>query len=249
MKLGPVTLLKSSLKLGPVTLLASELIIAPDPVQLSFTPSLLVATVDEITIFKDRVNLVDVFLRYDGSAIDLTIFDSFELHGLRDTPISSIDDAGSITANAEGLIQLNIGSMVSYSNTQETTLIAYAANIQQGIVLWDSSLPRSSITANIVDTFTPDSTPEVGLTNGIRIQLQSRTNNAIFASGVGFTAHLIEKGVSIEGLSTDSEGYLIVQDVSLDQLGEEITIAVISSDGNMSGLTTSTVEDLTTYLP
>jgi len=215
---------------------------------LRFSPALLTTHADQITVFRGRENLIDVLVKHDSIPIDLTVFDSFELYGLTDSAITTDSNPQAIVGDANGLVQLNLGLLVTRSGLRETTLIGYAPDVDSGIVLWDDSLPRSSITAKIVDTFTAEQAPEVSLTNGLRLQLQSRTNNALLADGVGFTIHIIEKGVSIEGLATDSDGYLIIQDVSLDTLGEPLTIAIVTSDEALTGLTKATVEDLTTYL-
>ena len=82
----------------------------------------------------------------------------------------------------------------------------------------------------------------------VRIQLQSRTNNAYLTDAVGFTVHIIEKGVTIFNQNTDSDGYLIIQDISLDTLGELVTITVFSNDSALNGSAKVPVEDLTTYL-
>jgi len=170
------------------------------------------------------------------------------LDGLTSGKIDTNTESLAVTGDSSGLIQLNVGLLTTLSGLQQTTLVGFGPGYQSGVVLWSSSLPRASVSADIQDTLTPGNESDLGLTNGVRIQLQSRTNNAFLTNAVGFTVHIIEKGVSIFNLNTDSDGYLIIQDLSLDTLGEMISITVFTNDSTLNGSNQVPVADITTYL-
>ena len=114
-------------------------------------PRLLSTDVHEVTVFKTRGNRFKVVISQDGTPVDLSIFDSFELHGLRATAITS-SEAGAIDwADGNGQIFLDVGSLATVSGSAATTLIGFSAEYPEGAILWHPNLAQSHVTVNLID--------------------------------------------------------------------------------------------------
>lgn len=223
--------------------------IGGDQELISFIPHLLSTSVDQITLFRGRENEAKITIKHDGDLIDLSVFSRYQLFGLSESAIDTQSNPGVISGNDSGVLSLNIGSLITFSGIKNTTLVAYNSQYPEGVVLWDNALPRSSVSVQIVDSFTaidPDSDP---LTSGVRIRLQSRTNDAYFSNGTGFTAYVFDYSLVLANLTADKDGYLMLQHAAMVNIGEELKIGIESSDGLLTGFMRATIEDLTTYLP
>lgn len=224
-------------------------VIVSEAVEVLYDPLTISTDIEEVYLFRDRENLLSVTINRDGSAMNLTEFTSFQLYGLSENPIDSTVNAGAIAGDALGVVLLNISDLVTAkAGAHPTTLVGISSQYPEGIVLWDESMPYASITFNVVDTFTPEPDPDSGLTNGVRILLRSRTNGSVMAGATNLEVDLIDKGVTLTGLTAGADGYLLIQDASLDSLGEVNKVAVRTSDGQLSGYGSFIVEDVTEYL-
>lgn len=121
------------------------------PITIDFIPSLLSTNVQEVTVFKGRGNRFRVQLSHDGEAIDLSMFTRFELYGLTEQPIDSDTSTALDWDDGNGLLNVDVGELVTASGSVGTTLIGYFSEYSEGVVLWHPSLAQSHITVNLIN--------------------------------------------------------------------------------------------------
>lgn len=128
----------------------NAVVIEPD-ITVDFIPRLLSVDVQEVTVFKGRGNRFRVELSHDGQPIDLSLFSRFELFGLTVEPIDS--NTGSVidVGGGEGVINIDAGEAATVSGSAKTTLIGYASEYLEGVVLWHPSLAQARVTVNLID--------------------------------------------------------------------------------------------------